>query len=570
MCIFVERWFICPQHKNEGPPKKPTVVPRGSPDAKTPWVHWKHGEAVSREELEKLGFTSPNEWTYVRHNASSKIRCASWGAIFCDQAPHETWYRFYSSCCPDCTGDDVCVNANQPYRTDVATHARMCRTQGQFRALDDAAKAYWNSLMRTQSSTFHAEYPGFPSQEPYDDMAEELGHVFHLFNALACTEDHSHIYAHEGDQSDCDHCDNMCYPAAHNPLRALFQQEARVVWENSGDMFTENLEYLESAGFLRNIRKLRKAELKVHQDWMAEDMGQGGNSDRMVSLDLFRDELKKARSQVENDGERGYRLWSWNRTVDLRHRFATRLGKLLLLDPGLSSEFLDRLFIHVHSILIPWPRIVKGKTLVECPPNPSDVTKAFVKGLDTMHDSAWADRFYHEDALIRALLQNKQALQQNVVLADEAAESYLEKVTIPFEEAKLCEECCAICGDEWLPSHSLPPHLFIVKMPCCDKPFHHACMKQIMRPWRGTPKCPMCRTDITKFGWFGKEFQETLVPLDKPVEGFVPWMLADWDDDDDNDEEDGNEGMNGGANVFEYQVDDDYEEEEELGMELSY
>ncbi|KAL6869937.1 hypothetical protein ACO1O0_001272 [Amphichorda felina] len=488
-------------------PTNPTTP--DSRNSETPWLDWKHGEAVSQTDLDRLelrvdSWVAPEDWTFVRHKIASKIRCATRAAAHCDLATQETSYVLYNSPCTGCTGHDRCTLADMPYKTHIESHTQLLRTEEQHQALDRAVKSYWSSLMRLQTLCFRAEFGDFPVLEPYEGLDHDSTAVLHFFSYLTCTECPAHIRPFTGEPTDCNRCNNVQFPVAHNPLRALFQREARTNWANRSHHFTRALGVLEGQGSIGEMQAVRLLEHDIQQDWMAmptEQSLEDADADA-VSLRRLCDRIKQLGPEVEDAEARGHAISDWNMAVDIRLRNAKRLSDLIHLDPGLSTEFRKRLSVQVHSMLLPWPRMGLGQQpLLDSPA--LEETKVLVSGIDQLHsriDREWWLTLFRKEAFLKvALIQNDSALLDNSILADGHADGHLDGLnTIKVAEARESGAACSICSDEWIESADLPPHLRIVKMPCCGKPCHRACIKRELHHWFGDPKCPMCSTNLTE------------------------------------------------------------------------
>jgi hypothetical protein len=476
-------------------------------------------------DLVAIGNVAPPGWTNIRHCMSSKIRCASWVPFHCDLAPRETQYRLYNSPCPECTGDDPCVISALSYISHNIYHPQLTETEKADKLLDDAVRAYWTGLMRFQCSALREMIPDFPISVN-SGVPDPVMDSYHFFCALACSEDASHITLHEGDFPDCERCNNIRFAAAHNLLRALMQQEARVVWDNRTEEFNVELQQADDFGYIEQLRGFRHMEEGLREDWYAEEPDLGGSRGRIELLEQIRDQLQFVGPEAESEEDREYVLVNtWSRTVEVRCSFAKRISMLIDLDTGISSEFRDRLDRRIQSLLLPWPVLDENdETLIgDIDELPTAETQALASGIDRYFDpDRWTDRFFFEKQLIYIIEVQKKTLRRNAMLSLRAADKYLAPLSTSWRRATEKEAACVLCGDEWIPSDNVPSHLGVVQIPCCQKPFHRGCLKRLLRPWDGAPKCPYCRTDLRDTaGWFGEEFQKTLAVVPEAREGFI-------------------------------------------------
>lgn len=505
MCIWVERWFMCPQPR-EGDCRIPVAA---DGDMLRP-VHrfWSHGEVVSESGMRQFNLQAAEGWCYVRHRTYSKVRCAALTSAFCDASPRETCAILYSCPCPDCLGGDRCVPPKPPYTTDLYGHNDLSidRTA----PLARAAQAYWEDLMNHEMGVYDlmGSTVQFEQDVPHG-MPRSLARAYHFFRSLACTEDPDHIRPYQGLAVFGESCSNVLNPAAHNALRALRREEAEVVWQALEDDFTNALYDLEEEGYLQKLRDQRSLEDKTPQDWLAEGMLHSNvmffHRGAMQSLRVY---LEQSGDQNEDAEERGY-AGSLSELLLPRVWLADRISMLLATDPGLSTGLRFGLVKHLLSIILPWPSQVAKDHGIRCP-DPLPQTKRLVSGFDRIFRERRLDV---EMSWARRLTRQAYQIARHGMISNEASvrglclDHYLTaSQVLTLDEALALEPCCPICGDDWISNAESVPtavHLNITAMPCCGKPLHRRCVRRAVwfnPEYRST--CPMCRCDLQEgFGW---------------------------------------------------------------------
>ncbi|KAF4992117.1 hypothetical protein FGRMN_7395 [Fusarium graminum] len=502
MCIKIIRWFHCPSIAPDPPPQINQRPPSTNLDK--PWLDWKHDGLVHTGEPGEVPKAYQGYCT-ARHRFEHWIRCARIQVTGCLARPVETRTELYNIACPDCTGDHDCVMSAEPYLTDSEEpdydiHNRV-EMQPTYQYLEELVR-----LVR-------AFYKIGLLKETLDKTSWEV-----FMRGHNCTYNPEHIQRDHPELVPTDDCQRNCPctfdPGAHNMSRTARNHEGHVVrairpmnWFKNCSRDGE-LQQWKDERFARLPGQLDlNLDLGSYLKWRDMALLVGQQVSTLSNLD-FNPDLATSKTPFYQD------LSEWRSVLSKREQTCLLLIRYAASDPGITLKFSKSIVKAILPLLAPGldssdPRIAR---LFSATPAVEDEWLLELAALSDQFQPKNKPHFWRDEAkqnqdeLFNVITRNCRVTFTNTRARQTVAESVISMYTISgntvLETGEEADLNCNICGDNFdtrQPTHiTVPPHLAVLRLPCCRQFIHARCFKGIATSQ--SPVCPFCKAEFAAMG----------------------------------------------------------------------
>lgn len=487
MCIWVTRWFCCPEPCVEDINEQPAHIT----DPTRPWESWRPNDPISPEQCANLRLRPYAGFSYVRHRQVLKIRCALPSPRRCCEAPRETHTEVYRGPCPPCSGHEVHARCEQPMVKHISEDHYSTSRHGR-ELLDKALCQYFLHIVSWQWTVMQLL------------LGDKGGHPGLLYEHTACSEHYEHNVFDSPDRPAnprCDSCDSINMDAAHSVTRALLRHEALVARAINAHKWHQGLELTRDNRHVMarfRARGMDRADEGTPHVYHAE--APPGSERLLQSIDRshFLQMLRSHKIMINQA--------SWNRRLERRRWLVGQLLLLVVNDPGLSTVFrellLRRYILHLYEP-VPSEDFQHGEIDFAAKARCLGEAVAMVRWFNELvvtHPAAdanmdrlrWCgDQFRNSLTVIRA---NGDEYLRHSTERHEHAAAYMYDRCVTVKHARQSESACGICQCDFDLAPGLCPRAWrVAETPCCRKPLHFKCFTPLyVRKLR----CPYCRADL--------------------------------------------------------------------------